>query len=328
MKKILSFLLSITFAASFFTSTCASSQSEERVKRENPKSMLILGDSIASGYGLEGYKKNDCYSAENYGAMLASEYGLVKNDSYNNFGIDGQTSAELAQKLENGSYDDYLSSELVVISIGGNDLLGVLIGEGSVLFEQTRLGEFLNGEISFSEALESVNISQLSSQINQQSSAQIAQFRTNMPRIINYIREKNPDVQIVLQTLYNPMNGSNDFIKSLYQSVIDQLNIAINETENCVIADVFSAFEQSEENLIQDDYTHPNAEGHKVIFQTVSQTVSQECEFYDMVSVQTNTQSKEVSGKFVKMYAFFAGGILVLFAAVGAFMIIKAKKFK
>jgi len=117
------------------------------------KGILVMGDSIATGYGLNGYKgARPGEAADSFGAKLAAEYGLVYGHSYYNFAVDGMTSAELAAALESGKswkmhkdnatlgtseyqYSQYAvadssaaqtalkNCDTIVISIGGNDLL-------------------------------------------------------------------------------------------------------------------------------------------------------------------------------------------------------------
>lgn len=292
-KKIFSLVLIAVFMV---ISTTITSAAEHKVKRENPKSILILGDSIASGYGLEGYENGDCYSTENYGSMLAEKFG-TKEDCYKNLAVDGQTSAELAEKIRNGSYDEFLGSELIIISIGGNDLLSVLFGDDSVIFEQTQLQDFLDGKIGLNEAFENTNLLELSLQISSEADLKIEEFKANMPEILTLIKQKNPDAQIVVQNLYNPMQTGIEIIDQLYANAISKLNTAIWELTDCIVCDVATEFSKSSENLIQYDYTHPNASGHKVIFEAVSQTVCEKCEFFDTAKTQSEPQPDKNSDK-------------------------------
>ena len=124
-----SFLSFITVIMIFSLNAAAQTEYQE-IKTDTPPEMLFLGDSIATGYGLEGYNggKENC---ESYANMLADKYanqlkGKCKT-SMKNSAIDGQTSGELLSGLHNGIYDEDLrNSDAIIISIGGNDLLTVL----------------------------------------------------------------------------------------------------------------------------------------------------------------------------------------------------------
>lgn len=242
------------------------------------ESMLVLGDSIASGYGLEGYVPGKSYSDDSYGVMLKKEYGL-SDEGYNNFAIDGQTSEELFQKLESGTYDSYLDNDIIIISIGGNDLLDVIIGENSPIYQEPEIMRFLNGEITLMQAMQNVNMVKLSSEISSLASEKTKLFGESLPKIIKSIKDRNPDAVIVVQNLYNPMNTGVQIIDSLYESTISKLNDEIEKAEGIIICDVFSAFSEASDNLIQSDFTHPNAKGHKVIFNQLKNVIENQCGF-------------------------------------------------
>lgn len=273
MKLVNRIITAAVAIAAFVSSFSVNAAAKEENRKSQPESMLILGDSIASGYGLVGYKKGDNFSTENYGFMLAREFQIPHVNFYN-YAVDGETSQGLYEKLSEGRYDDGIQSDIVVISIGGNDLLDVLIGKDSAIFQQTELDRFIAGEITIMEALKGIDLMELVSQVSAEADEKIRLFRENIPKITDYIREKNPDAVIILQTLYNPMNTGADVIDNLYETIVNKLNDAINQTKGCYTSDVYTAFANSDVRLIQDDFTHPNSEGHSVIFKTVLFTIN------------------------------------------------------
>lgn len=319
IKKFVSLICGALLLMNLCVSACA--EKNVRVRRENPKSLVVLGDSIASGFGLEGYVSGDNYSAENYGKMLKNKYA-IDDESYFNFAVDGLTSGELLEKIESGEYDSALSSELVVISIGGNDLLGVLLGNESVIFKETEIESFLKGEISLIQAVAGADLAAVSASISSQADEKVNEFKSNMPKIISYIKAKNPDAQIVLQNLYNPMNTGVELIDTLYRNTIGKLNTAIAETEGCVMSDVYTSFRNSGESLIQQDYTHPNEKGHALIFEAVSTAVSENCEFYDTVK----KTSAESDGSAEHIGAVVAAAVAVAALGVTVFFTVKRRK--
>ena len=75
------------------------------------ENIVILGDSVAYGYGTKGGITN--YLKETFPASHIT-----------NLGINGLTSSGLVQKLQTGSWQKPLQqADLVLLNIGGNDLL-------------------------------------------------------------------------------------------------------------------------------------------------------------------------------------------------------------
>ncbi|HBI51318.1 MAG TPA: hypothetical protein DDX72_00880, partial [Ruminococcaceae bacterium] len=98
-----------------------------------PPKIVFLGDSIAAGFGLEGYTASDLYNCRSYANIIGEMYdkelpedctGVMVNKA-----VSGATSSELLESIKSGELDEALAdSDAVVVSIGGNDLLSVLFG--------------------------------------------------------------------------------------------------------------------------------------------------------------------------------------------------------
>ena len=122
----------------FFTATvmaCATplACNAEVIKHEVnvPPNILVLGDSIAAGYGLEGYSENR-YSCASYANLLHDQYDAELKDAGGcklvNSAVVGDTSQQLLDRINSGEFDaDLADSDAVIISIGGNDILGLFI---------------------------------------------------------------------------------------------------------------------------------------------------------------------------------------------------------
>lgn len=319
-----------TAAVALSSAFTASAETEtKQVERDNPNSILILGDSIASGYGLDGYTPGDNKSCKNYGSLLAEKYGLT-NETYRNYAIDGQTSEELLEKIDSGLYDDYLGCEVVIISIGGNDLLGILLDKENGIATSLDLSKLSTGETTFFELLTSDEAKNALSVISALADERITAFSENLKKIIAALKGKNPDSQIVIQNLYNPMDTGIELIDSLYAEKIGKLNEVINSSENCAVADVYGKFSASDEKLIQSDFTHPNAEGHALIYSAVSECIDEKCVFYNTVEIERTTvevhKPKSNLKKYVAALCVF-GAIAVLSLAVGIVLrIVKKRK--
>lgn len=87
------------------------------------ESMLVVGDSISTGYGLENYTPGGSpYECRSYCNILAESLELKGGESYINRAVNGYTSSDLLALIPSLK-EQVAKSDLVVISIGGNDLL-------------------------------------------------------------------------------------------------------------------------------------------------------------------------------------------------------------
>ena len=227
MKKLFSLLLVTLLALSLCTPSFAAETDTTK--------LVLLGDSIAQGYGL-GEDYTDWYDL-GYGKLISDANGY----DYVNHAIGGHTTYNLNARLqEEAVISDVADADIIAVSIGGNNfLLGgmyQMILEG-VLFNKYDLVD-----------------------------KTIAEFYIDFGLAIDKIKAINPDAQLLVQTLYNPRN---DFIGKVYQRAVDLLNQTIINTaaeRNGVyeIVDVYSAFGKHME-YIQKDQIHPNEAGHYVI---------------------------------------------------------------
>lgn len=273
-----------------------------------PAKCVILGDSISTGYGLDGYKINPKTVSSYANLMFSdyeeqisqfdletqareytdSEYYFKKRElpalsaELENYAKNGQTSLQLKNDLLNGKYDECLKNcDLMVISIGGNDLLDVLT---DIL---GKVKEFENAE-SFTSAMETAGeiLSEVSLVSDNLYDAQ-KDFEDNLSEIASYIdTHKSPDSLVVIQTLYNPFEQFSIFssFQSMTEERVKSVNKAIYDNQYNAnaqmiyeIADVYTDFNgKSKEYTNIDDFDiHPNAEGHSEIYKVVEQVVSQ-----------------------------------------------------
>lgn len=283
-----------------------------------PRSIAIFGDSIASGYGLENYSKDNNSNCESYGNLLKNFYE-ISDDNFSNNAIDGQTSKELYESMSSGKYDDPLKNDLIIISIGGNDLLDVIIGENSPLHENTQIDKFLSGEMTLMQALQGADLMSLAKEISTKADEKITEFSNNIPLVVNYVKEKNPDAQIILQNLYNPMKTGVEVVDNLYANTISKLNNAISQVEGVYICDIYTTFSQSDLTLVQQDFTHPNADGHKLIFETMKTTINDNCTFTQEVQTISNETSNSKISK--NTLLIFSSVLLVVGVGIVAIVI-------
>lgn len=222
-KKLISLMLALLMTFTLFIPSFASE--EEKTK------LVVLGDSIAQGYGLKNIKETA------YGALISEANGY----DYVNHAIGGHTTYNLNKRLQEPAViEDVEAADIIAVSIGGNNFLlgGMYEMMANAIFK---------GDYSKMDAVG-------------------ADFKENFILAIERIKELNPDATLMIQTLYNPRS---DYLKEPYQYAIDIINTTYTDVlsdnpEAYVIVDVAAAFAEHDE-YIQRDKIHPNETGHYVI---------------------------------------------------------------
>ncbi len=210
---------------------------------------VALGDSIAYGYGLENREEQSYVG-------LVRKYLEKKYDSVilSNFGTNGMRSEDLLNILnnpENDLYGKYHATiryaDIITISIGSNDLLHL------IQFDANMESVIENGGEMFQSACRD--------------------FHKNFPRIINEIKEINPDVQIYVNNIYNPAKGIGAFA-GVYETAdyyISLLNQCFSESDGYQTVDVKTCFDREEKSMVNLSWQgkemdpHPSVEGHRKI---------------------------------------------------------------
>lgn len=331
-------------------------QTTKQVKVSTPQCMLVLGDSISTGYGLTNYKQGNNYNTSSYANLLAKKYKLSQNSDYYNYAIDGQTSLELYSRVKSGNYDnDIKKSDLVLISIGGNDLLGALIQ-----FIQTSMNRNLT-DSNIEDALKAdrsdtqsdsmaevnfdftdPNILESLNEMVKTISNNITKLKGNLIGITDEIHEINPNAEVVFQTVYNPLDGLKIQIPSLLKDVfisrIEEVNriITINATsddniQKYSVADVYTSFSGKSAELtnINQIDIHPNAKGHEKIRDCIDSIVCEKT-FYANVTVNEDIPKAKTSSKAAESSLFIPVIVMIalVFAVVAIALIITLKKRK
>ena len=266
-------------AAALLTAVCLSScQMTEIPEREVvhetevPPAMLFLGDSIAAGYGLDGYAPDDYYHCPSYSNILSERYsGELEGQCGHtmvNKAVSGYTSQDFIDQLRSGELDaDLAGSDAVIVSIGGNDLLDIMLG----LFQS--LGVDDKGSFN-SDGLDLFSAASLFFSMDKDVDAALEQFDKNMDIISGELLSRT-EGQVYFQTLYNPLEYYTEFsmVTDFSAEKIGRLNSIIksHSSGSYKVIDVAAKFSGKAEELtnISDLDIHPNAEGHKVIAETV-----------------------------------------------------------
>jgi lysophospholipase L1-like esterase len=231
-KTVLSFTVSAVLAVSAVMFSVSAA--------ENQPSFVVLGDSIASGYGLGS-------ASDSYAAIVAKQCGYALT----NEAVSGHNTSDLL-KLLNG--DDSViaavgSADIIDISIGGNDFRPLLESASSMA------ADIASGDFSQADAV-------------------LSRTKNNFIGIIDRIRTLNSDVTVIVHTLYNPDFSSSresvgQLVGRLNQIFTDCLS---DRAEAYVISDICSAFGDTEA-FISDDKLHPSEAGHVKIAQTLLDTI-------------------------------------------------------
>lgn len=277
LKKITAALSAAMLTICFYSCSMKESSQKETVYHTDvPPKMMFLGDSIAAGYGLEGYTSTDNYSCPSYSNILKEQYqtelrGKCAHTMINK-AVSGYTTDDLIKQIQSGGLDDALRDcDAVVVSIGGNDLLGILL---QVIRE---LGFAENGSFDAENIDFAAVISALLS-MGEDADKALEQFDINMVTISEELN-KRTDGAVFVQTLYDPLeelsNGGIGYQQagSFVSEKIDRLNeiIAENAASGYSVIDVAADFKGKAQELtnIGSFDIHPNAEGHRVIARAV-----------------------------------------------------------
>ncbi len=269
---------------------------------EGSISVVVLGDSIARGYGLENVE------TMRFSALLAESLKTVYAEvSVANYGVDGQTGAELLEQLQKTPPEELQNCDCVIISIGGNNILHavssvsdamnilstvdpqVFVDYFKYLFSQDQdtknKYEYACGVIS--RIFEGINNVFESEQFKSVIDKAEKKLSDEIPKIVSEIKRLNPDVDIYIQTVYNPYSSINVSFKgideglnlaSYGENAVAKLNAPIESLaiENgYTVVPVWERFNASKKTLTNAGFDifnahfsidpHPNSNGHSMI---------------------------------------------------------------
>ncbi len=234
-----------------------------------PPKMLFLGDSIAAGYGLDGYSKDDLYSCRSYANILGDKYEkeLANECGHTmvNKAVSGATSSGLLKLVSSGNLDaDLADCDAVVVSIGGNDLLGLVFDLFGRLGYSPESGSFNYKNFDLFSAADALT------ELDSQADEALAGFETNLPEIVKALSSRTQG-KLYIQTLYDPLEyyAKVPKVPEFSKEKIGRLNDIIKNgaTGSYTVIDVAAVFEGQAETLtnIKDFDIHPNFIGHQII---------------------------------------------------------------
>lgn len=254
--------------------------------------LLVLGDSIATGYGLPDYNKNATpKSSQSWSSLLADRLSYTQQ----NLAVDGATTSDLANAVSTSAYSLAVkNADIICISIGGNDFLQMM-------------NEYFNdgSNVNLTSVLRFI------SEIDNKANSVIASALANVENTFKTINLTGTKAKVLVQTLYNPYEfwdfsiplvGS---IDNKFQPYIEQYNSELNklvQKYGFILSDVFTEFNinqkstslyaycSSIEALSTGNYSvdpHPTAEGHQRIYEVNYTALSENDALYNYLGYVT-----------------------------------------
>lgn len=208
-----------------------------------PLKLLSLGDSLTAGVG-------DEYKQQGYVGRMATsleQWSIISKVDIDNRGKRGRKSDKLLELVEQGQYDKEIEeANLITVTMGGNDIMKVVKDD---LFSLKR------------------------KEFNKERKA----FTKRYTNIVATIREKNPDVPLVLIGFYNPLSIVVEE-RNEFDSIIGEWNAVVeeiaNETPNTCYVDIADLFDSNDDMVYHTDFFHPNASGYDKIAARIMDTIA------------------------------------------------------
>lgn len=224
---------------------------------------LVLGDSISTGYELEDI--NESYANQMI-AKIREECISKKDDiTIKNESVNGMQSKELLESIRNGKIEIEEDTDIITLSIGGNDILRPF---KSILAD---IKNDLNKNNNSIEGFIKVKDKLIK---NSEIIKSAKDFSSTFNKIIEEIKHRAPNSKIYVMNVYNPYNDCKILtfnLGDMVEEYIGILNNAFdNKTNEYITVNVFEAFKNEEyvtnADIMKLDFDpHPNSKGHKII---------------------------------------------------------------
>ncbi|MCB8815123.1 GDSL-type esterase/lipase family protein [Desulfosporosinus shakirovi] len=206
-------------------------------KNPNSVQLLILGDSVAKGTGDEKSKGFSGYLPDYFKNNTSKEIVL------DNAGIDGLESMGLLEQLQSKRLDKLISdSDIILVSIGGNDIR-------SILSLNT-----LAKEDEFRVRLDS--------------------YQSSLRLIFKELRNANPNSMIIFLGLYNPYEKATGLedarLLTTWNYNTQQL---VEEDGKAIFIPTHDLLKFNVGKYIAQDGLHPNSAGYQALSYRISKSV-------------------------------------------------------
>ena len=284
MKKtnLIALALCAVLTFSLFTAFSVGATDEYYNQETIPK-VLVLGDSIAQGYGLPDYVGEGSIPKSAYASLFSAEIGAAGTVD---LASSGTATEHTIRFLKNETFiENIQKSSVITLSMGSNDILG----PGQTMIVEA-LGLSSTSEIASAFAAENANAIELLKKISEYAKkdeqaakfvSAVEKFKENWVTIIDMIYAINPDAILIVTNFYNPYKPMSMLasygvdIDVTVDTYLGQMNefIASHEYngEKYFIADVVEVGNnKTNVNLVTKNVDpHPNTEGHAYIASAV-----------------------------------------------------------
>ncbi len=240
---------------------------------------VVLGDSISTGVGLKDKEKQ----------IFSKKLAKSINKRSINLAVNGIDSSDLVDIFRSNDKDinRYIrSSEVITLSIGGNNLLQPLmysINEALGLSDNASSYEIERAVRLNPEPLVDLLTPEglRSPEVTGKLKDGLREFDRDFPIIIKHIKDQNPEVKLVVQTLYNPFTETAILkpMSSVADIYISQINRSIKRNSyenNYLVADVYNVFKSNSRDVMTNMAyfdIHPNEKGQNEIYKTILSVV-------------------------------------------------------
>lgn len=200
--------------------------------------LVALGDSITFGYNL-GNNKRPSHQAFPY--LMGTKLHVGVSD----LGVPGWTSAQLLDAIQTNDAMRHQIGHagIVTVDIGSNDLLQTAFRNGQTL--NTADTQVLESQLT-------ATVKTLGSHINE---------------ILDQINKLNPQADVVVYNLYNPISPANENVHNLADYALQAANLAIAEAavaHHDTVADAYDALHNYSEDVLPGD-VHPTVKGQALL---------------------------------------------------------------
>lgn len=279
MKKTFSKMAAVFAAcASLLTAASFTAEAEGNMK------IVALGDSITNGYSMDGSL------IASYPEIVGSYYGA----DVVSFAQDGLTSAGLlAQLSDQGVLNELASADAVLVTIGGNDILGPALGNEYINVQNYSTMSELIASVKAQNENDSLFMIKMQRYLNSVMPSAIETCTANVQQIKDQIRAVT-GAPVIIQTIYNPMDLADDdtplassgsmttlcanvngYIEGKPSNttypVESSINYTIRNLSDVTVADIYNTFAGHSYfyTHINNVDIHPNSKGHLAMAETV-----------------------------------------------------------
>ncbi len=223
--------------------TVSSSTGDKEVVKDPDIRMVGLGDSLTKGSGDS--------TGQGYIGRLAANIENETDTSIlvENYAVHGRQTPKLYKMLLDDEVKKALSeADVIVMSIGGNDLMKVVKEH----FLDLQIDMFQKEQTNYVERLDA---------------------------IMKRIRSINSDAPILFIGLYNPLLENFQSVTEIDQ-IVQRWNGATQETVekdgNTTFVPVYELFHSVDENLFFEDGFHPNDQGYELMARQIQYRLKQD----------------------------------------------------